>query len=137
MCQKTVKYLDDEDAFDGDLKTERDSLILSAYLNLALFYLKTDQNTEAKAECDKVLALSPNNEKALFRRGLAHLALVSPETAVKDFEAVLKVEPKNAAAAKQIAVCNALIKQNLQREKKLYANMFDKFAQADKQVCSE
>lgn len=136
MCQKAVKYIDDAESFGGDLKVERDELILSLYLNLALFYLKTEQNSEAKAECDKVLAINSDNEKALFRRGQAKLALASPETAVKDFEAVLKVEPKNVAAAKQITICNALIKQNIAREKKLYANMFDKFAQADKQVRS-
>ncbi|XP_043267616.1 FK506-binding protein 59 isoform X2 [Venturia canescens] len=133
MCQKAVKYLEHEDGFEDDLKTERNELILSVHLNLALFYLKTEQNIEAKAECDKALEIDPNNEKALFRRGQAQFALASPETAVKDFEAVLKVEPKNVAAAKQISVCNTLIKQNIAREKKLYANMFDKFAQADKQ----
>ncbi|XP_015599993.1 peptidyl-prolyl cis-trans isomerase FKBP4 isoform X2 [Cephus cinctus] len=133
MYKKVIEFLDYDSNYDGDLKTERNNLLVSAHLNLALCYLKTDQNVEAKDSCNKVLELSPKNEKALFRRGQAYLALASPDIAVKDFQEVLKLELKNAAAAKQIAVCNNLIKKQLAKEKKLYANMFDKFAQEDKQ----
>ncbi|KAK0162753.1 hypothetical protein PV327_006505 [Microctonus hyperodae] len=132
MCKKVVEYLE-SGIFDDDISSERDQLLLSGYLNLALFYLKINDHFEAKGACDKALDLDAKNEKALFRRGQALLALTSPEEAIKDFEAVLKVEPKNTAAIKQMAVCNNMIKQNIAKEKKLYANMFEKFAQADKQ----
>lgn len=39
------------------------------HLNIALCYLKTNKNVEARHECDSVLEKDPNNEKALFRRG--------------------------------------------------------------------
>ncbi|XP_068983103.1 peptidyl-prolyl cis-trans isomerase FKBP4 isoform X2 [Bombus flavifrons] len=133
MYKKVTSFLKYEDGFEGDLKTERNNLILSAHLNLALSYLKIEQNVEAKDACNEALKLSPQNEKALFRRGQAYLALASPEIAIKDFQEVLKIEPKNTAAIKQIGVCNNLIKRQLAKEKKLYANMFDKFAQEDKQ----
>lgn len=137
MYKKVTSFLKYEDGFEGDLKTERNNLILSAHLNLALSYLKIEQNVEAKDACNEALKLSPQNEKALFRRGQAYLALASPEIAIKDFQEVLKIEPKNTAAIKQIGVCNNLIKRQLVKEKKLYANMFDKFAQEDKQVCEK
>lgn len=133
MCQKVIEFMD-TGSFDDAENIERDQLILSAYLNLALFSLKINDHFVAKQACDKAIELDSNNEKALFRRGQAQLALASPEIAIKDFQAVLKIEPKNTAAIKQIAVCNNVIKQNIAKEKKLYANMFDKFAQADKQV---
>ncbi|XP_033199140.1 peptidyl-prolyl cis-trans isomerase FKBP4 isoform X2 [Bombus vosnesenskii] len=133
MYKKVTSFLKYEDGFEADLKTERNNLILSAHLNLALSYLKIEQNVEAKDACNEALKLSPQNEKALFRRGQAYLALASPEIAIKDFQEVLKIEPKNTAAIKQIGVCNSLIKRQLAKEKKLYANMFDKFAQEDKQ----
>ncbi|XP_043583617.1 peptidyl-prolyl cis-trans isomerase FKBP4 isoform X2 [Bombus pyrosoma] len=133
MYKKVTSFLKYEDGFEGDLKTERNNLILSAHLNLALSYLKIEQNVEAKDACNEALKLSPQNVKALFRRGQAYLALASPEIAIKDFQEVLKIEPKNTAAIKQIGVCNNLIKRQLAKEKKLYANMFDKFAQEDKQ----
>lgn len=137
MYKKVTSFLKYEDGFEGDLKTERNNLILSVHLNLALSYLKIEQNVEAKDACNEALKLSPQNEKALFRRGQAYLALASPEIAIKDFQEVLKIEPKNTAAIKQIGVCNNLIKRQLAKEKKLYANMFDKFAQEDKQVCEK
>ncbi|KAK0084918.1 hypothetical protein PV325_006120 [Microctonus aethiopoides] len=132
MCMKAVEYLDDG-TVDDEISSERNQLLLSGYLNLALFHLKTNDHLKAKGACDKALALDAKNEKALFRRGQALLALTSPEEAIKDFEAVLKIEPKNTAAIKQMAICNNMIKQNIAKEKKLYANMFEKFAQADKQ----
>lgn len=134
--QKVFKYLNASD-FTDDLKKERDSLLVAAHLNLALCYLKINENFLAKEECVKALELDPQNEKALFRRGQAHLGLASPEIAINDFQEVLQVQPKNTAASKQILICNSLIKKQLAKEKKLYANMFDKFAQEDKQVCDK
>ncbi|XP_018313356.1 FK506-binding protein 59 isoform X2 [Mycetomoellerius zeteki] len=133
VYQKIFKYLDDASSFEDNLKKERDSLVKAAHLNLALCYLKTNENVLARDECTKVLQLDPQNEKALFRRGQANLGLTWPEKALNDFRKVLKVQPKNTAASKQILICNSLIKQQLTKEKKLYANMFDKFAQEDKQ----
>lgn len=137
VYQKVFKYFNVETDFTDDLKKEKDNLLIASHLNLALCYLKTNENFLAKEECTKVLELDPQNEKALFRRGQAHLGLASPEIAIKDFQEVLKVQPKNTAASKQIIICNSLIKKQLAKEKKLYANMFDKFAQEDKQVCEK
>ncbi|EFN87500.1 FK506-binding protein 59 isoform X2 [Harpegnathos saltator] len=133
VYQKVLKYLSVEADFEGDLKPEKNNLELTTHLNLALCYLKTDEHLLVKESCDKALELDSQNEKALFRRGLAHIGLASPEIAVKDFQEVVKIEPKNTAASKQIFICNGLIKKQLAKEKKLYANMFDKFAQEDKQ----
>ncbi|OAD52713.1 FK506-binding protein 59 [Eufriesea mexicana] len=143
MYKKVYSYLlryscemDNKDTIktENDVFTsDEDALALSVHLNLALCYLKTNQNVSAKNACNDALQLSPQNEKALFRRGQAYLALASPEIAIKDFQEVLKIQPKNTAAVKQIEVCNNLIKKQLSKEKRLYANMFDKFAQEDKQ----
>lgn len=136
VYQKVFQFLNTAADFDDlELKKERDSLLIAVHLNLALCYLKTNEKILAKNECIKVLELDPQNEKALFRRGQANLGLASPEIAINDFQEVLKIQPKNTAASKQILICNALIKKQLAKEKKLYANMFDKFAQEDKQVC--
>lgn len=135
MYSKIITVLEHEPDFKDDLK-ERNDLLLSAHLNLALCYLKINEHIKARDSCDSALKIDPSNEKAYFRRGQAHLALISPEIALKDFNKVLEIEPKNTAAANQIVVCNKVIKQQLAKEKKLYANMFDKFAKKDKQVGS-
>lgn len=136
MYQKVIEYTNDDYDFkeSKDLGKIRDNLLLSANLNLALCFLKTNQAFQAKEACNKSLELDPKNEKALFRRGQAHLELAGPELAIKDFQAVVDIEPKNTAAANQVIICNNLIKKDLAKEKKLYANMFEKFAKEDQQV---
>jgi FK506-binding protein 4/5 len=56
------------------------------------------------------------------------------DLARKDFEEILKVEPNNKAAANQLKICAVKVKEQLDKEKKLYANMFEKFASIDRQV---
>lgn len=134
VYKRLKDLIEDIDDDDNNHKEEFQTLLLSSYLNLSLCYLKINENIEAKNACDSALELDPNNEKGLFRRGQANLALASPEIAIQDFQRVLTIEPKNTAATKKIIECNNLIKKHLTKEKKLYANMFEKFAQEDKQV---
>ncbi|XP_051155654.1 peptidyl-prolyl cis-trans isomerase FKBP4-like [Leptopilina boulardi] len=134
MYRKINNYISYDKLFSDDSKIERDSILLATYLNLALCYLKIEQYNEAKEYCNKALEIDPSNEKALFRRGQAHLALASPEIAIKDFEQVVKIEPNNTAAVKQITACNNLKKKQLAAEKKLYSNIFDKFAAKDNHI---
>lgn len=136
MYQKVVEFANDnyDTKNNEDLEKARVSLLISTNLNLALCFLKTKESADAREACDKVLELDPKNEKALFRRGQAYLDLASPDLALKDFQEVVKIEPKNTAAMKQVAYCQSVIKKELAKEKKLYANMFDKFAKQDRQV---
>lgn len=64
----------------------------------------------------------------------AFLGLSEPEKALLDFEAVIRVDPKNKAAANYITICNQKLKEQKVKEKKIYANMFEKFAQRDREV---
>lgn len=63
-----------------------------------------------------------------------YLALAEPELAKLDFEAVVAIAPENKAAANSIVICNAQIKEQKKKEKMIYANMFEKFAQKDREV---
>ncbi|XP_058809060.1 peptidyl-prolyl cis-trans isomerase FKBP4 isoform X2 [Phymastichus coffea] len=130
MYKKVMEYINEDFEFK-DMRSLRDTLLLNTNLNLAMCYLKLKDGFEAKEACNKALELEPKNIKAHFRRGMAYLELASPEIAIKDFQEVLKLEPKNPAAVKQVAICNDIIKKELAKEKKLYANMFDKFAKQD------
>jgi len=47
---------------------------------------------------------------------------------------VIQLEPGNKAAVNHIVICKQKIKQNKDKEKKLYANMFAKLAAGDKEV---
>ena len=63
-----------------------------------------------------------------------YLGLAEPELAKKDFEAVLQLAPENKAALNSILICNNQIKEQKKKEKMIYANMFEKFAQKDREV---
>lgn len=119
---------------EGTEAEEIKSLRLSAHLNLSLCYLKISDHFEAKTSATEALKLDADNTKAYFRRGQAYHQLGEGELAVKDFQEVLRIEPTNKAAQAQLITCQKQIKEQLTREKKIYANMFDKFAKMDTQV---
>lgn len=109
-------------------------MLLVSHLNISLSYLKLNDYFEARNAASLALKIDPNNEKALFRRGQAFLHLGEPQLAIQDFKRCLEIDPNNSAAKSQVAACGKILKEQLQKEKKIYANMFDKFAKTDTQV---
>ncbi|KAG7244643.1 hypothetical protein INR49_029662 [Caranx melampygus] len=105
--------------------------ILSAHLNLALCFLRTKEFSQAVENCNKVLELDENNEKALYRRGEARLYRNEFTLAMADFQQVLQVNSSNRAARAQISICQTKIKEHHEQDKRIYANMFQKFAERD------
>lgn len=81
--------------------------------------------------CDAALRLDDKLVKAYFRRGQASLALGEVENAFADFQKAQEFEPENKATANQIAICKQKLKEFNDKEKKLYVNMFSKFAEKD------
>ncbi|OXB53765.1 hypothetical protein ASZ78_012047 [Callipepla squamata] len=112
-----------------------DSFLLAAFLNLAMCYLKLREYTKAVECCDKALGLDQDNEKGLYRRGEARLLMNEFELAKCDFQKVLEVNPQNKAARSQISVCQKKTKEHNERDRRIYANMFAKFAERDAKVC--
>jgi len=66
----------------------------------------------------------------------ANLNLQNFDEAVRDFKAVLDVDPDNKAAKNQLVITNHKVKQIHNREKQVYAGMFQKFAEIDAKVNS-
>ena len=54
--------------------------------------------------------------------------------AIQCFEQVLQISASNKAAQNQIRLAKAKMREDEERDKKLYKNMFAKFAQVDTQV---
>ncbi|POI34319.1 hypothetical protein CIB84_001929 [Bambusicola thoracicus] len=111
-----------------------DSFLLAAFLNLAMCYLKLREYTKAVECCDKALGLDQDNEKGLYRRGEARLLMNEFELAKCDFQKVLEVNPQNKAARLQISICQKKTKEHNERDRRIYANMFAKFAERDAKV---
>lgn len=118
--------------FDND-HDECKQLTKSVHLNLSLLYQKKNNHDEVISNCNKVLEIEENNVKALYRRGQSRLATHDFENAVNDFTKILEVEPENKAAQNGITLAKHKIQEYKQREKKLFAGMFDKFAAKDTQ----
>lgn len=82
----------------------------------------------------QALELDSSNEKGLFRRGEAELAVNDYELARADFQKVLQLYPSNKAAKAQLIICQQKIREQHEREKKMYANMFQRLAGKEAKV---
>uniref|UniRef100_A0A8C8S258 peptidylprolyl isomerase n=3 Tax=Archelosauria TaxID=1329799 RepID=A0A8C8S258_9SAUR len=129
--KKIVSWLEHETGFSEENDAKAKSLRLAALLNLAMCHLKLKEYSLALENCTKALELDNNNEKGLFRRGEAHLAVNDFELARADFQKVLQLYPSNKAAKVQLQVCQQKIREQHEREKKMYANMFQRLAGKD------
>lgn len=128
---KIVSWLEMEYGLSEKESKASESFLLAAFLNLAMCYLKLREYTKAVECCDKALGLDSANEKGLYRRGEAQLLMNEFESAKGDFEKVLEVNPQNKAARLQISVCQKRAKEHNDRDRRIYANMFKKFAEQD------
>ncbi|CAA9998207.1 unnamed protein product [Nesidiocoris tenuis] len=63
----------------------------------------------------------------------AYLGLHDPQLAKADFEKIVALDSTNKAAAAQIQIANQKLKEIRSKEKQMYANMFEKFAQKDRE----
>ena len=79
----------------------------------------------------QVTLLDTVNVKAYFRRGQARQLLQDYEEAIGDFQEVLQLEPLNKAAQRQLTVSKKRLKEEREKERKRYANMFSRFGRDD------
>ncbi|XGW01851.1 hypothetical protein V3C99_014162 [Haemonchus contortus] len=120
--------LEFEKSMDPEQKRTRDDLMLAAYLNLSLTASKMGEMLDCIKYCDKALELSPTNVKALYRKAGARAALSDFDEAKKIYERILELDPENKAAAQQILVVRQMMKEQLERDKKRYKNLFSKIS---------
>ncbi|XP_067863366.1 peptidyl-prolyl cis-trans isomerase FKBP5-like [Heptranchias perlo] len=129
--RKIVSWLEQEYCLAQEDSQSAKALVLAAHLNVAMCFLKLNEYLKAVESCDKALEIDRANEKALYRRGEARLCVNEFDLAKADFQKVLQVNPENKAAKTQIVLCQNRMKEHHERNKKIYANMFQKFADRD------
>uniref|UniRef100_A0A8D2ZMI0 peptidylprolyl isomerase n=1 Tax=Scophthalmus maximus TaxID=52904 RepID=A0A8D2ZMI0_SCOMX len=135
--KRIVSWLEHESGLSEEDEKKAKALRLAAHLNLAMCFLKLQEPNQALESCDKALELDASNEKALFRRGEALFAMKEFDMARDDFQRVVQLYPANKAAKSQLALCQKRIKEQHQKDKLIYANMFQKFADRDSKVMAE
>ncbi|XP_061577921.1 peptidyl-prolyl cis-trans isomerase FKBP4 [Cololabis saira] len=129
--KKIVSWMEHEAGWSAEDQVKVKALQLAAHLNLAMCYLKMHEPNQAFESCDKALEMDSSNEKALFRRGEALFGMKEFDRARDDFQRVVQLYPANKVAKTQVAVCQKRIKEQHEKDKRIYANMFQKFAERD------
>eukprot|EP00746_Dinoflagellata_sp_MGD_P072378 gnl/MRDRNA2_/MRDRNA2_29383_c0_seq1.p1 gnl/MRDRNA2_/MRDRNA2_29383_c0~~gnl/MRDRNA2_/MRDRNA2_29383_c0_seq1.p1 ORF type:complete len:348 (+),score=116.83 gnl/MRDRNA2_/MRDRNA2_29383_c0_seq1:59-1102(+) len=124
---KEGKYIDAYNAYKAGfdlfkdftrIMLDQDSkrLVVILYSNASQALLKCqdiqDASTDgARQMADKALELEPGNTKALFRRGMAYAKGGDTNLALDDFQQVLRLDPENVAARKEIRALQAVRKE--------------------------
>lgn len=129
--KRIVSWLEHESGLSEEDEKKAKALRLAAHLNLAMCFLKLQEPNQALENCDKALELDASNEKALFRRGEALFGMKEFDRARDDFQQVIQLYPNNKAAKSQVVLCQKHIKEQHEKDKRIYANMFQKFAERD------
>ncbi|KAK6487853.1 peptidyl-prolyl cis-trans isomerase FKBP4-like [Huso huso] len=128
---KIISWLDHESGLSEQDEQKARALQLAAHLNLAACFIKIQDHVQALENCNKALELDDSNEKALFRRSEALFALKEFKDARDGFQKVVQLYPDNKAARVQVTACQRLLREQHEKDKRLYANMFSKFAEHD------
>lgn len=109
---------------DPEQKAEIDALKVALYLNLSQCYLKLETWDQVIANTSHALDISPNNPKALYRRGYARAAKKEWDLAKEDLETAQKLAPDDRNITKILGtVKNAIAKQK-QKEKSMWSRAF-------------
>mmetsp|Transcript_16147 Transcript_16147/g.41790 ORF Transcript_16147/g.41790 Transcript_16147/m.41790 type:complete len:581 (+) Transcript_16147:94-1836(+) len=103
--------------------SEVEELRRACQLNRAACLLKLAKPQDAKAACEKVLKLDPDNIKARYRRASANFALSDYESAKSDVSLVLGQDPRNAEARDLSTKIKEAQKQYAQQAKSTAARM--------------
>lgn len=101
-------------------------MIISGNSNMALCYMKLQDNVSTLKYCNNVLELQPDNVKAHYRSGEACMWSKEYKKAVECFAKVLEVEPSNTAAKKQLTHAKSMLSKQVAAEKQLYSTIFSK-----------
>ena len=104
---------------------------VSLQLNTALCFFKLKEFRSAVIRCDRILEISANEFKVLFRKGSALKSMFEYLNAIGVFEkGILAAKSAGNEAAvqdfnREIRSCQDLIGNYHKKEKKLYANLFN------------
>jgi len=119
------KIIKSDGSFNDEEKKSAKSIACAINSNLALTYFKQQDYSQCLTKADEVLTEDPKNVKALVRRGQAYMMLGDNDLAKMNFKEALELEPNNADVKKLMEANKKRIKQEKEKERKLYGNIFN------------
>ncbi|KAJ3176142.1 hypothetical protein HDU87_005519 [Geranomyces variabilis] len=93
------------------IKAEIKDTLKACYSNMSACYLKQSRPEKCIELTAKVLALDPNNAKALFRRGQANIALENEDAAYADLLKAAELAPQDKGIRDALASAHAMVKE--------------------------
>jgi len=130
-CQYEAGLLSLAKVVGKDLEQRVEELRSILHLNASLAHLRRGNLRSAADHASGALAIDANNEKGLFRRGSA-LSKLSEHTghekeaqnAIADFKRVVKMNPENLEAVRQLRLLEKLENKDKRSMEKACKNMF-------------
>ncbi|XP_063289347.1 FK506-binding protein-like [Pelobates fuscus] len=104
----------------GEAENDKVTLLV----NMAACDLKRGRLCEAEKRCTWALEKEPGHVKALYRRGMARAGMADWKGARGDFEAVLKLEPGNKEARRELVRVRERDRQEQGQISKALGKMF-------------
>lgn len=129
LKEEAAPFSDSEDEGDKVPNTPAEdvnALLLSCHLNAAQARLSDKDWAGAVAEANKAVKLDGSSVKGLFRRAVGRRHCGELELARADLLEVIKLDPSNSAAKKELLLVKEGLKEAKEKEKKAFTGMFGK-----------
>jgi tetratricopeptide (TPR) repeat protein len=116
--------------FKEEITSMMKEIILPAYSNLGLCYLKMERWNLVIMMSNQVLTSDPDNLKNLYRRGIARKMTRMCDEAIEDFQKVATMDDEMAAECRrQIAECKEIRKEVKRKNKQLASNLISGYSE--------
>ncbi|KAJ3355744.1 hypothetical protein HDU83_002749 [Entophlyctis luteolus] len=109
-------------------KSDVEQNLVACYNNMAACQVRLERWDRVVANADQALKRSPNNAKALFRRGQAYLKLGELLKAEKDLKQASNLAPGDAGVAAELATLARINAEYDKKQRKEWAGLFDRMA---------
>jgi len=124
---------DEESTVPGNSK----ELYINCLNNAAMCLLKIKRYSATVSACSSVIRVDEKNVKALYRRGLASMKTEDFPKAKNDLLLARSLDKKNKAVHKACSELKGAITAAKEKEKNMFANMFDKVSMYDDKKTAE
>lgn len=98
----------------------------NVYLNIGAVELKLNNPETAREACDEVLLNDPQNAKALYRRGQAHIALKNYDDGLVDLEQAHRYMPSDKLIQNGYQRAKEIWRNYQNQQKSVYKNLFQR-----------
>jgi len=135
---EAAEYLnDDEDGEDTSVSDDSKELYKNCWNNAAMCLLKIKRYGDTVSACSSVIKVDENNVKALYRRGVANMYFENFSQAKKDLMYARSLDSNNKAVNKACSDLKKAMAAAKEKEKNMFANMFEKVIMYDDKKAAE